>query len=453
MQERILVVGGNAAGMTAASRAKRLAPDLDITILEQSAYISYSICGVPFLLGWGDSQPSRLVSFDPTRLKAERDISALTRTRVEEILPARRRLLARRLESNDRLELDYEHLVLATGYLPRALDAKRAECENVFTISRLEDGLRLREFLEMRQVRSAAVVGAGYVGLMMTQALVQRGLEVQLWERSPQIFSSLDADMAEILADELQKRGVELHLNQQPRLEISGDRVSAILSGNQRRAAEIVLLDIGIRPNTWLAERAGIACGMSGAIQVDEKGRTSQAGILAAGNCAETRNLITGRPIASTIGTVAAQQGRVVGETLAGLNSRYPGSLETSIEQVFELGVSRTGLTLRQALQHGFRAQSVRVEGRTRAPYHPASASTTIKLVFECPRGRVLGAQIIGQESSAKRIDTLVVAISQGLTLKQIAQLDLAYSPSYSTLWDPIQVAANVGLRKLDGSI
>jgi len=448
MPERIVVIGGNAAGMTVASRAKRLAPDLEITILEQGAFISYSICGVPFMLGWNDVDPSRLITFTPERLLSERSIAARTGVRVDEIQPGRRRLQAGNLATGESFHVDYDRLVIATGYLPRVL-SQNQQCDNLFTISRLEDGLRLRRYLENHPVRRAAVVGAGYVGLMMTQALTQQGISVELWDRQRQVFPALDEEMSERLGDFLQARGVVLRLGHPVELAISGSQVTEVASGRERQPVDVVLMDVGVRPNTQLAERAGIACGMSGAIEVDECGKTSMNGIYAAGNCAETRHLITGRPVFATTGTVAAQQGRVVGETLAGRRSRYRGTLETSIEQVFELGVARTGLTLRQALTHGFKADAVEISGRTRAAYHPESAGTRVRLVFQQPSGKLLGGQILGEESSAKRIDTLVVALTRGMTVADLAQLDLAYSPSYSTLWDPIQVAANVALRRL----
>ena len=448
MPERIVVIGGNAAGMTVASRAKRLAPDLEITILEQGAFISYSICGVPFMLGWNDVDPSRLITFTPERLLAERAITARTGVRVDEIQPGRRRLQASNPSTGESFHLDYDRLVIATGYLPRVL-SQNQRCDNLFTISRLEDGLRLRRHLESHSVRRAAVVGAGYVGLMMIQALAEQGISVELWDRERQVFPALDEEMSERLGDFLQSRGVVLRLGRPVEFTISGSRVTEVASGRERQPVDVVLMDVGVRPNTQLAERAGIASGMSGAIQVDECGKTSMNGIYAAGNCAETRHLITGRPVFATTGTVAAQQGRVVGETLAGRRSRYRGTLETSIEQVFELGVARTGLTLRQALTHGFKADAVEISGRTRAAYHPDSGHTRVRLVYERSSGKLLGGQILGEESAAKRIDTLVVALTKGMTVSELAQLDLAYSPSYSTLWDPVQVAANVALRRL----
>ncbi len=448
MPERIVVIGGNAAGMTAASRAKRLAPDLDITILEQGAFISYSICGVPFMLGWNDVDPSRLITFTPETLLADRGITARTGVRVDEIQPGRRRLQTSQLSNGQSSQIDYDRLVIATGYLPRVL-SQNQQCDNLFTISRLEDGLQLRQYLESHAVRRAAVVGAGYVGLMMTQALAQKGISVELWDRGRQVFPALDEEMSEQLGDFLRSSGVALRLGKPVELTISGSRVTEVVSQRERQTVDVVLVDVGVHPNTLLAERAGIACGMSGAIQVDERGKTSMSGIFAAGNCAETRHLITGRPVFAATGTVAAQQGRVVGENLAGRLSRYRGTLQTSIEQVFGLGVARTGLTLRQALTHGFKADGVQISGRTRAAYHPDSARTQVKLVFERPSGRVLGGQILGEESAAKRIDTLVAALTGGMTVSELAQLDLAYSPSYSTLWDPIQVAANVALRRI----
>ena len=450
MAERILVVGGNAAGMTAASRAKRLDPALRITILESGRFISYSICGLPYALTGEVGRHEDLVAFTPQALKEERGLEARLRVQVQEILPGRRVILCRHLEAEGEFELEYDRLVLATGYVPRLPRIEGTGLEGVFTVSRLEHGIAIGERLRQGQARRAAVVGGGYIGLMMAQALRTRGLEVLLLERNRHLYNQVDDEIALEIEQELGRQGVELLLGTAVHsLRGSQGRLEAVEAGGKLHAVDLALLDVGVAPHTELARGSGIPCGMSGAVEVDERGQTLACGIYAAGNCAETRHLVTGRPIFSALGTTAAKQGRVVGENLAGRRSIFAGSLETSLEKVFGLSVARTGLTLRQALQSGFEADAVTIKARDRAAYYPGSDSIKVRLVFENRGGRLLGGQILGGDLAAKRIDTLVAALTAKMSLQDLSQLDLAYAPPYATLWDPIQVAANVGLRKL----
>ncbi len=448
MPDRVVVIGGNAAGMTAASRAKRLAPDLDVTILEASDFISYSICGVPYYLSGQVARHQELIRYTPETLLEERGIRARTGVVAEEVLAGRRRVACREVSAGREFEVEYDKLVIATGYRPRLPSIEGCGLANVFTVSRLEDGLLIGEAIGQSGARSAAIVGAGYIGLMMAHALRQRGLEVLLFDRNSHVFSQLDDEMAELVQGELRRQGVQLHLESEVRaLEGEGGAFRAVRVGREQFPADLALVDVGVRPGTGLAEASGIPLGLSGAIDVDDRGQTQLPGIYAAGNCAETRHLVSGKPVFSALGTTAAKQGRAVGENLAGRRSTFSGTLETSIEKVFDLSIARTGLTLRQALRDGFEARAVQISSRDRAVYYPGSAPMHVRLVFEKRNGRLLGGQIVGSDAAAKRIDTLVTALTAGMDLRQLSQLDLAYAPPSGTLWDPILIAANVALR------
>lgn len=445
-----MVIGGNAAGMTAASRARRLDPDLDITILEMGPFISYSICGLPYYIAGLVESHEQLITFTPETLEAERGIKARVGVRVEEIRPARRNLLCTELAGGKEFELAYDRAVVATGYIPRVPDIEGRQLENVFTVSRLEHGIWIREEIEKQGCRKAAIIGGGYIGLMMAHGLRSLGLEVVLFDRNRHVFNQVDEDMAEHIEEELRRHGVELVLESEVKSLASREgRFCGVELGREVHPADLALIDVGILPNTELALRSGIPLGLSGAIQADERGQTAVAGVYAAGNCAETIHQVSGRPIFSALGTTAAKQGRVVGENLAGLRSFFRGSLETAVEKIFDLAAARTGLTLREALGHGFDADAVQVSDWGHTRYYPGSKKLHVKLVFERRTGRLLGGQMIGDESAGKRIDTLVAALTARMTLYEIAQLDLAYAPPYASLWDPIQIAANVGLRKL----
>ncbi len=434
--------------MTAASRAKRLHPELDILVLEATRFISYSICGLPYYVAQVVGHHSDLVQFTPESLQEERGIGALTGARVSEIMPGRRGLRYVELKDGHETVIGYEKLVLATGYHPRLPRfVPEHEVGGLLTFNRLEHGLQLRDLTSSRP--QAVVVGAGYIGLMMAEALIALGLSVTLLERSRQVFNQIDQDMAELVQSELEENGVRVLLETGASgiVEERG-RIRALEIGRGSIPCDLALVDVGVRPNTDLAERAAIPLGMSGGIQVNSRGMTDLTGIFAAGNCAETVHRVTGKPIVSALGTTAAKQGRVVGENLAGRRSEFSGTLETSIEKVFNLGVARTGLTSQQAFRGGFEADSVRIEARDRAAYYPDVQPVHVKLVFERKTLRLLGGQIVGGGQSAKRIDTLVAALSADMTVRDLAQLDLAYAPPFGTLWDPIQIAANVALRK-----
>jgi len=450
MRKKVVVIGGNSAGMAAASRAKRLSPDLDITVIEASRFISYGICGVPYFVSGLVDRQDELVNFTPETLKKQRGIRARTGVKAHEILPGRRRVVCRDLSSGEKLDFEYDQLVIATGYRPTLPPIQGVDLQNVFTVSLLEHGAQMRRALDSGECQRAAIVGGGYVGLLMADALRSRGIEVYLFEQGRQLLPQIDEDMAELLKVELEKNGIQVHLNTRV-AEFRGEKgtLQGICTGSELVPCDLALIDVGSAPNTELAVKSGLAIGQSGAIQADSNGLTSLHNVFAAGNCAETTNLVSGEPAFSLLATSAARQGRVVGENLAGMRSTYPGTLETSVEKVFGLGVGRTGLTYRQALENRFDADVVSIEGFDRAPYYPGGAKMHVKLVFGKPTGRLLGAQIVGSEAACKRIDTLAVALSCQLTLDEISQLDLAYSPPVGTLWDPIQIAANVGLRKL----
>lgn len=435
--------------MTAAGRAKRLDPDLRISVVEASPFISYSICGLPYYVSGVVGDHQDLVTFTPETLESERGIQARTGVRADQILTGKRTLACTELATGQSLEMEYDRLVICTGYTPRRPEIEGLDLRNVLTVSRLEHGIQIRELANRPGCRRVAVVGAGYVGLMMAHGLGMLGREVSLFDRSRHVFKQIDDDMAEVVEEELRRRGVRLFLDANIHRLAGRDGVfEAVEAGGERFEADLALIDVGVRPNVELAESSGVPLGMSGAVQVDDRGLTEMAGVYAAGNCAETRHLVSGRPIFSALGTTAAKQGRVVGENLAGRRSVFRGSLETSVEKVFDLGVGRTGLTLREAQKAGFDAKSVHVRGRHRASYYPGSAEMHVKLIFEKRTGRLLGGQIIGSEESAKRVDTLVAALTGRMTLEDLAQMDLAYAPPYGTLWDPIQIAANVALRR-----
>jgi NADPH-dependent 2,4-dienoyl-CoA reductase/sulfur reductase-like enzyme len=445
----IVVIGGNAAGLTAASRARRLDPRLEITVLEKSPHISYSTCGIPYYLA-GDVSTDQLVSFTPARLKTERNIEARTNVQVEEVLPSRRRVLGRRTDTGESVSIQYDRLLIATGVHAHIPDIPGTDLGNVFSMTTLEDALRFRPALE--DFRKLSIVGAGYVGLEMAESLRRMGKEVTIFERRNQVMPSMDPDMAEIVEYELRRHGVGVRTSSPVEALVgSNDRVTGLKAKGLLgfEAADSVLLDAGVRPNTGLSQTAGVRTGATGAIAVSEYLETNVPGIFAAGNCAEAFCLLRRRPILHHIGTVAAKQGRVAGENLAGRRSKFAGTVGTTILKVFDLAVGRTGLSLAEATSERISTASARIEALDRAAYYPGAKKVWVKLIVDRESRRVIGAQSAGYGDVTRPIDVAATAIMSSMTVDDLSQLDLAYSPPFGSLWNPLIVASQAVLREL----
>ncbi len=447
MSGRILVIGGNAAGMTAASRAKRVDPSLEVTIVEAGPRIAYSICGLPYFLSGRVPNLSDLQLFTPESLRNERGIAARVSCRAVAISASQRRVTV--VERAERAEatIPFDRLLVATGYRPVRPDIEGLEGPDVFTASRLEDGEAMGERLRDGTCRRAVVVGGGYVGLELTEALVERGLEVTLIESSSQLMSSLDPDMAAKVEQELDRRGVRVLTRRRVRRiqRTSEGLVEAVEleSGGLRIGADLVFVDVGVEPSVALAEASDIALGPSGGIAVSERMETNLAGIYAAGNCAETRHLVTGAATLMPLGTVAAKQGRVAGENLAGRRSRFVGAVGTSVVKVFGVVAARTGLSEREASAAGYSTLDSTITGRFCASYFDRDAEASVKVTACRQSGRLLGAQIVGHPKAASAIDVAATAVSAGMSVEQASQLDLAYAPPVGALWHPLLVALN----------
>jgi NADPH-dependent 2,4-dienoyl-CoA reductase/sulfur reductase-like enzyme len=448
--ESILIIGGNAAGLTAASRAKRVDPRLDITVLERLPAISYSTCGLPYFLA-KLVEADRLISFTPEAFEREREIRVHSQIEVTAIIPGRKRVEARRLDTGEAMEFRFDRLLIATGVKPRIPDIPGTDLKNVFAVISLQDALRVERPLQT--AKQVAIIGAGYAGLEFAESLCAIGKTVTLFEREPHVLPSVDPDIAQIIEFELRRFGVQV-LTSAKVLALVGQEghVHGVKAATALGLvpADLVLLDIGVEPNVDLAENTGIYLGPAGGIAVDDRMETSVPGIFAAGNCVETLCAIRRKPVLSAIGTVAAKQGRVAGENLAGRRSKFQGTLGTTILKVFELGVGRTGLSSREAAAERISCVSARIEADDRASYYPGARKLWAKLLVDRESRRLIGAQAAGYGDVSKRIDVAATAISAGMRIDDVAQLDLAYAPPYGSLWDPLLVAAQAILRHID---
>lgn len=441
--KRLLVIGGDAAGMSAASQAKRRDPSLDVLVIEKSPHTSYSACGIPYYVGGLVESAERLIVRTPDAFREKLGIEVRTRHQAMAIDPGSARVLVRQLDGGGEVWEPYDQLLLATGAIPFCPDVPGSDGSGIFGVCSLQSGIVIQRFLEAEQPRRAVVVGGGYIGLEMAEALIRRGMSVTLLDRAPQVMATLDPDMARLVADALTGLGVELRLGEGLKEFVVRDgRVTAVVSDAGEYPADMAVLGLGVRANSSLAGEAGITLGVRGAIHVNGRLQTETAGVWAAGDCAESFHLIARKPVSIALGTVANHHGRVAGINLGGGYATFPGVVGTAVTKICKLEVGRTGLQEREADALGLQYASAVIKSRTRAGYYPGAASISVKVLAEKGSGRLLGGQIVGGEGSAKRIDILAVALHAGMTVDEIIDLDLSYAPPFSPVWDPVAVAA-----------
>ncbi len=429
----LVVIGGVAAGLSAAARARRIDPGLEITVLERGHDISWAACGLPYYVEGRVSSLDDLKAYTPERFAAERDVRVRTGAEATRILHARREV---HLASGERVP--YDRLVIATG--ARGVDSgiTGAEQPYVFQLRTLNDGRRLKQFLDEKRPRHSVVVGAGYTSLEMVDALHAHGISTTLVTGDSAILGRRDAIVVETVAATLKRYGVAYRPNTEVKM-ISGASVAGI-------ACDVVILGVGIRPNVELAAEAGVAVGATGAIRVSPRMETNLTGVFAAGDCAETKHLVSGRPCWIPLGDTANKMGRVAGACAAGARETFPGVVGTSIVSVLGLGVGLTGLAVEEARSFGFDAVAASIEDRDRPGYYGGPA-VKVELVGDRRTGRLLGGTVAGEEGSAKRVNVIATALHASMKVEQFEQLDLAYAPPFSPVWDPLLVAARE-LRK-----
>jgi len=440
--ERLLVVGGDAAGMSAAAIARRRAPALEVVALERGPYTSYSACGIPYYIGGLLDGPDRLISRSPDEFR-QAGIVVHTRCEVTAIDLGARTLKVRDLESRSERTEGFDQLLYATGAEAVTPPVPGAEaCDPVRTVDAAE---RFRARLGRGDGRSAVVIGAGYVGLEMAEALVTRGLEVALVDRNDQVMATLDPDMAAHVQDAAEGVGVQVMLSTAVEEIRHGGhgRPRSVLTSAGELAADHVVLSTGVRPATALAEAAGLEIGETGALRVDDHQRCAGAdGVFAAGDCVESWHRVLERPVNVQLGTHANKQGRVAGTNATGGDVAFPGVVGTAVSKICRYEVGRTGISEREAEAAGIDVVSATIRDRTRAGYYPGAGPIWVKLVAEADTGRLLGGQIVGVEGAAKRIDVLATCVWSGMPVSELELLDLSYAPPFSGVYDPLLVAA-----------
>lgn len=363
--------------------------------------------------------------------------------RASEIDIQKRRVKVEDRKSGQSAWEGFDQLMIATGAVPIRPKVPGLEAKGVYELTTLQSGLELRRAVEEVQPKKVVIIGGGYIGLEMAENLARRGLDVSLVEKTGQVMNTLDADMAAPLADALMAAGIRLHLGESfIALEAVEGAIRGVITDKRTLPADLVILGLGVGPNSALAAQSGIPVGETGGIKVDNRMQTEIAGIWSAGNCAESFHLISRRPYFLPLGTVANKQGRVAGINIAGGQAAFPGVVGTAMVKVFDWEVARTGLQERELQKLGLSHVSAKIEGQTRPRYYPGTGPISVKLLAEKGTGRLLGGQIVGKEGAGKRIDVLATALQGGMTVEDIINLDLGYSPPFSPVWDPVAIAA-----------
>ncbi|MBK3646828.1 FAD-dependent oxidoreductase [Streptomyces sp. MBT33] len=445
-RERLVVIGGDAAGMSAASQARRSrGPDeLEIVAFERGHFTSYSACGIPYWVGGDVSDRDQLIARTP-REHRERDIDLRMRTEVTEIDVARGRVRARDVDSGTESWTSYDKLVIATGARPIRPDMPGADAPGVHGVQTLDDGQALLDSLTRTRGRRAVVVGAGYIGVEMAEALINRDYEVTVVNRGSEPMSTLDPNMGRLVHEAMEGLGITMVNDTEVTKVLTGDdgRVRAVATEDAEYPADVVVLGIGVRPETSLAAAAGLPLGAHRGLLTDLAMRVrGHENIWAGGDCVEVLDLVSGQERHIALGTHANKHGQVIGTNVGGGYATFPGVVGTAVSKVCDLEIARTGLREKDARRVGLRFEAVTIESTSRAGYYPGASPMTVKMLAERRTGRLLGVQIVGREGAAKRVDIAAVALTAGMTVEQMTALDLGYAPPFSPVWDPVLVAA-----------
>ncbi|MBM7058361.1 FAD-dependent oxidoreductase [Streptomyces durocortorensis] len=458
--ERLVVIGGGAAGMSAAPQARRLkGPDaLEIVAFERGHFTSYSACGIPYWVSGDVEQRDDLIARTPEEHR-ERDIDLRMRTEVTELDVAGRRVRALDRESGRTYWTDFDKLVIATGARPVRPALPGMDAAGVHGVQTLDDGQALLDSLDAlgsdERPRRAVVVGAGYIGVEMAEAMLKRGFEVTVLNRGEQPMATLDADMGRIVHEAMDGLGITT---------VNGAAVTKILTGPDGRVtevatdagtypADVVVLGIGVEPETELAREAGLPVGPHGGLLTDLAMRVrGHENIWAGGDCVEVLDLVAGHTRHIALGTHANKHGQVIGSNVGGGYGTFPGVVGTAVSKVCDLEIARTGLREKDARAVGLQYVTATIESTQRAGYYPGAKPMTVKMIAELRTGRLLGVQIVGREGSAKRVDVAAVALTAGMTVEQMTALDLGYAPPFSPVWDPVLVAARKTVAAVRGA-
>lgn len=451
---RIVIVGGVAGGMSAATRARRVNESASIIVLERSGHVSFANCGLPYYLNRKIPSADKLLVTTPKSLKSRFNIDARVHHNVTAIDRAKKVIRGANLDTNDAFELPYDKLILAPGAEAILPPIEHVNLPNVFALRNVENTMAIDQYIEKNASTKCVVVGAGFIGLEIAESLKQRGLSVSMVEKVDHVLPPLDAELATPLHQELLANGINLKtgVGLASLVAANGIVKQVVLENGDQLDADLVIMAIGVKPNTQLASVAGLKIGESGCIAVDSFQRTSDPDIYAAGDATETMHRVTGKPSRIPLAGPANRQGRIAGQHAAtGASEPAPSLLGTAIVQVFGATAAMTGLSSTQAQKLGVTTDAAWVYPVNHASYYPGAKNMRLKVIYDPKTLKILGAQCVGAEGVDKRIDVIATVIHFGGTLKDLVNLDLTYSPQYGSAKDPVHIAAMVGLNQANG--
>jgi len=449
MNGRFIVIGGDAAGMSAASRAKRRAPDMDVQVFEMTEWVSYAACGIPYYVEGLVPELSGLQVVTPESFRQKRGIKLELNHEVKKIDPVKKVVTVLNLDSGKEFQEFYDSLLISTGAKPIILPSMDPLPEGVFPVRGLPEAGALKNFIDEHKPREAAVVGGGYIGIEMVEALSEQGMEVTVVQSRDRLMPAMEEEISALVEQEIERHEVRVIKGVgAQKITEKGGRLEVALENGESLSAGVVVLGMGVSPNSGLAKDAGIELGVRGAIRVDRRQRTSAPGVYAAGDCAEAYHRISRRNAYVPLALTANRQGRVVGSNVAGINEEFPGILGSAVTKTFDLAVARTGLGLQEAKDIGLEVVKVEFEASSRAHYYPGAEKIKMVIMVEPGGKRFYGVQMAGADGVAHRINCWAAALGAGLDLQQVHELDLAYAPPFSPAWDPVLTAADVAMKK-----
>lgn len=442
-KNKIVVIGGDAAGMSAASKIRREQPDCEIIVFEKSEYTSYSACGIPYFISGEVEEWEELIVRTPEQFKEKYNIQAKTFHEVLEVNTDENKVLVHNYNDKTQFWESYDHLLIATGGKAFCPTVENHTADGIFGIQTITSGQKVDAFITKHKPKKAVIVGGGYIGLEMAEALVLKGLKVTIVNRSEEVMNTLDPDMGKKVHDILVNLGVAIFNTESLKhFEAKDGIVTAVLTDKKTIKTDLVILGMGTSPNTSFLEKSKIKLSERKAIKVNRNQQTNIKNVWSAGDCAETKNLVTNKPFYIALGTVANKTGLVAGTNIAGGNIKFPGVVATAVCKICSYEIARTGLLEKECVDYKIDYVTTVIKSKTRAGYFPGAKDIYVKLLAEKETGKLLGGQIIGEEGAAKRIDVLATALIYKLTLQNIIDLDLSYAPPFSPVWDPVQTAA-----------
>jgi len=447
MAKRIIVVGANAAGVEAASAARKKDRTAEITLLTQEKIAGYSRCGLPFVIGGQIPDFKNLIVYPQAYFQMLK-LNLKTETKVTAI-DIKTKSVTCVDNTGATLTLPYDSLIIATGADAFMPPIKGREKSGIFSLRTIEDGERIRQAVQ-NGAKSAVIMGAGLIGLETGVALIERGLKVTIVEMLPQILPQmLDADMAKLVQEHLQERGMIILTGKTVEEFLGKDKVTAIVAGGEKIEADMFISAFGVRANTKLAVDAGIPLGESRAIKTNSRMETDVKDVYAVGDCAEAPNLITHKSVCPQLGTIAVRQGKVAGANAAGDYSQFTGVLASAVTRLFDIEAGVTGLTENSAARNRIEVVTGAITSKTKADYYPSAKPVRVKLVVEKESQRIIGGQVVGGEEVTQRINALSFAIQKQMTVRDLAKADTAYAPPLNETWDPLVLAAEMVLMRL----